>query len=186
MSANQQFKTYMGKLERAAGAGGPIGKNSRAKLALLEAMDRTARFQWFCANVIGEDVTKPRRERKDKRAEAAHAIAEAVGHDTGIDRNAGLALLEMLAEQLGVEVLGVQVVEDEPKVARAQTTRKPRKAAKPSKAQTEGNSWRKTYLAKLGHSTKVGSTFKYTAKNGNKSTWTIVSSNDTHVVAVKN
>ena len=154
MSANQQFKSYMAKLETAAKAKGPLGKHSRAKLADLREMDRTDRFKWFCANVLGEDVTAPVR---DKREDAAVAIADA-------DRDAKLQLIELLAADLGVTIFGGTVVEEKPKASKPKASTKNSRRVrrnKPAAKQDGVNRWRISTLEKLGYKHRDGQQFKH-------------------------
>lgn len=58
MSANQQFKQYMAALE---GSGLPA---VQAHLAYLNGLSRNERFQWFCANRLGQTATATTPARK--------------------------------------------------------------------------------------------------------------------------
>jgi len=174
VSANQQFKTYKGKLEAAAQAGGPLGEHSRAKLALLSELDRTARFKWFCANVLGEDINAPRR---DKREDAAVAMAEAVGHNGEVDNDAAMQVLELLAAQLGVQLISpeIKVVAEKPT-----KTRKARKATSKKAGNTGMNRWRLSTLAKLGYKSGKGQQFKHKGTR-----WIIVDTDGEFAYSVK-
>jgi len=181
-SVNQQFKTYMGKLAAAAQAGGPLGEYSSEKLEMLMEMDRTERFQHFCAEKLGEDATAPRKARRNKRAETAQVAAERIvdGSNLDIDNSAAMGLLELLAEQLGVSLISNEIkVVAEPKVA------KPRKANRPTQkaskrttrrarnaGQSDGSVWKKSTLTYLGYPVKVGKSFRHTSKAGTF-VWTI-------------
>lgn len=174
---SQRVNTYLEKLETASNAGGPLGEHSAAKLDKLNSMTKNARFKWICANEFGVKVAN----KRDKREDAAVAMAEAVGHNVAaVDDNAAMQVLELLAAQLGVTLISpeIKVVAEKPAKPR-KTTRKATRTV--SKAKSDGtNRWRKTTLAKLGYKSGNGQQFKHKGQR-----WIIVSTDRTFAYAVK-
>lgn len=101
-TANQQFKSYMARLEASPLA--PVQEHYER----LMTLDRTARFQWFCANKLKQDsgvtVVAPRSTRKrntrtsgigasprgrEKRVVAVQAIAESEAEPKGVIKRIG-------------------------------------------------------------------------------------------------
>jgi hypothetical protein len=188
MTANQAFKAYKARLEVAAKVPGKLGQHSRAKLALLSELDRVGQFQWYCANVLGEDEPAAKRSRS-KRTDVAEAVAEVEVQRVEAPEVDEVAVLRYLADKYGFAVIQVEDRDTVPAPARkpAKQTRKAStrssKSTK-SKSSTEGNKWNKSTLKRLGYPTKVGKSFRHTSKAGT-STWTIVSDQGDAVIAVK-
>lgn len=170
MSPNQAFKAYMTRI-----ASSPLPQ-VQAHHDLLMGLDRTARFQWFCAHKLPK--SEPQVEETDDSRVGVDPFASTSSEG---DTAHAIALLQAKG-----------FVVTTPETPAPKQASKPRKTSKSSKAgKVTGESpWKRTTLealvknGRVKGSGKIGETFTYKGKQST-STWLVLRYEGEKIIARK-